>query len=103
MSRHRRTAITGAPLTTVEMTGTEFVGKDRGKPITCFECGLGSGTLVGEKDKDDNRTGRYYHQDVRKCQLLKARKEVKGGRGSKTRDTKALPRAGRARQGGKDG
>lgn len=96
MSRHRRTAIKGAPLTTVELTGTEFVGKDRGRVITCCECNLPGGTLVREKDEGGNHTGRYHHQNVKKCQLLKGI-EVKNGRKSKAGNTKAVPRAGKAR------
>ena len=97
MSRHRRTAIVGAPLTTTELSGIEFPS-EKGKVIKCCECDLPGGTLVRERDKDGNHTGRYYHQNVKKCQLLKASKmEVKSGRKSKAGNTKAVPRAGRAR------
>lgn len=68
--RHRgANAFFSKPLTSEE---TSHIAKlDTGSPIKCFKCGLPGGTLTKEVDKEGRKTGRYYHGNDPRCELLR--------------------------------
>jgi len=72
MTRKRRAAVPGPPLTTENISHTVLTKPAIilvGKPIVCSKCGLPGGTMV--KDGKDG----YCHQDEVKCKMLQSRRK----------------------------
>ena len=75
MTRRRKTAIKGAPLTNREAAGfgytTYAIQLQKGRLILCSRCHTPGGTL-----RKDKNTGTYYHADMAACRLMQLRRGV---------------------------